>query len=153
MFNLFTGQITPKISIASSMAEFWEKWKNIIAPSSYFEAQGIEHADIDLRLVMAIETILVPRLGRWEKSEIWWHQMDWMGDGVRHLQFRRSHFAPEFIPTLQRLLIDEHEHFTILCQINTRLDDVDDSEVNLIAICSKQILITRKLAYTLSIVI
>lgn len=116
-----------RMEVANHDTDFFMRLEKLQAPRSVFEAQGGAHGDIDLRLVQLIEDLLVPVLGPWEQSDHWFHQMDYYGDGVRSLTFRRSAFPFALIQSLQSLLCGEHERFCILCTASDQLASVRSS--------------------------
>ena len=138
--------MTVKRVVAATEAEFWTSLESFCSPRSVFDAQGSDHADIDLRLVESIEAFLVPTLGPWEQSDRWWHQMDFYGDGIRSLSFSAADFSPHFVPALQQCLIGEHRDFTILCQISHSLTGPEDSKIGSLAIRSDGLLVSYPLA-------
>jgi hypothetical protein len=120
-------------------------------PRTTFEAQGETHGDIDLRLVNSIEDLLVPILGRWENSDVWFHQLDFYGDGVRSLTFRRAAFPYAQVKSLQQLLHGEHAPFCILCIATDTLAEAieqggPESEDDYLAIFSSNMLATKTIA-------
>jgi hypothetical protein len=125
--------------------EFWDALSAFCAPRSTFDAQGDAHGDIDLRLVEGIDAVIAPTLGSWEKSEDWWHQLDFYGDGIRSLVFSARSFSPEFIPSLQRLLAGEHEQFCILCQVVQSPMGPDEGRIGSIAIRAHDTLVSYAL--------
>jgi hypothetical protein len=126
-------------------AEFWEALDGFTSPRQVFDAQGQAHADIDFRLVELIDGVVAPAIGDWERSQRWWHQMDFYGDGIRSLIFAAADFQPGFVPALQRLLVGEHADFCILCQVMPSLDARNGSRIGSIAIRSNGLLISYPL--------
>ena len=125
---------------------FWSSLESFCAPRSVFDAQGDDHAAIDLRLIDLIESFLVPTLGQWEQSDRWWHQLDFYGDGVRSLSFSAASFSPSFVPAFQRFLVGEHEHFCILCQVSHSLGETEDTKIGSLAVLSDGLLLSYPLA-------
>lgn len=150
MLDLFPLGQRPKIEVVDTDDEFWRKIERFCAPRSVFDEQGDAHADIDLRLVERIEAYLRPILGGWEESERWWHQMDFYGDGIRSLMFRRVDFEPRFVVGLHELLSGEHHMFCIVCQIHELFKGEADTKVGSIAIRSEGIMVTRPVAKLLT---
>lgn len=138
--------MTVRRVVAATEPAFWSAFESFCAPRSNFDAQGSRHAEIDLRLVESIESFLIPLLGQWEQSDRWWHQLDHYGDGVRSLSFSADSFSPAYVPAFQRLLVEEHESFCILCQISRSLEGVDDTKIGSLAIRSDRLLISYSLA-------
>lgn len=142
------------MEIAAHDTDFFMRLEKLQAPRVFFEAQGSSHGDIDLRLVQRIDDLLVPLLGPWEQSNQWFHQMDYYGDGVRSLTFRRSAFPFAVVEALQGLLQGEHERFCILCAVSDKLGvtpptEEAESEDDYLAIFSKEMLATKGLARSL----
>jgi hypothetical protein len=138
------------MEIAKHETDFFMRLETLQTPRSFFEAQSGAHGDIDLRLVQRIEDLLVPALGPWEQSDQWFHQIDYYGDGVRSLTFRRSVFPFAFIPALQGLLCGEHERFCILCIASDKLCGASPAggsarEDDYLAIFSNRMLATKEL--------
>ena len=125
--------------------EFWEALDDFTAPRHIFDAQGEAHAKFDMQLVESIEDVLIPVLGNWERSQRWWHQMDYYGDGIRSLLFAAADFQPSFVPTLQRLLVGDQADFCILCQVMPTMDAPKESRIGTIAIRSDSLLISYPL--------
>ncbi len=125
---------------------FWSSLESFCAPRSVFDAQGDDHADIDLRLVDSIESFLVPTLGQWEQSDRWWHQLDFYGDGIRSLSFAATSFSPSFVPAFQQFLFGEHEHFCILCQVSQSLGGTEDTKIGSLAVRADSLLVSYPLA-------
>ena len=123
--------------------EFWKKLSGFCAPGAVFDAQGDGHGNIDLRLVEHIESYLTPILGAWEGSDIWWHQMDFYGDGIRSLTFRTSVFQPRFVVELHGLLKGEYSDFCIVCQIHESISGDEDTKLGSIAIRAEKIMASR----------
>ena len=79
--------------------------------------------------------------------------MDYYGDGVRALIFRRDIFPRHELPALQAMLVGEHGAFTILCIV---MDDILDGDSesggssDFLALFSTRMLVTRRLANELS---
>lgn len=154
MFNLFNGRSGSRTeivrdggSLAKRLGMFAE------ARRKHFDAQGDDHADIDFRLVEKINRILVPALGpeTTDTNSRWYHEMDFYGDGIRHLEFNDGEFRQEFITELQALLQGEHEQFGILCWTEDgSLEDGSDAQG--VLIYSDMLILTKGLAQCWSIV-
>ena len=150
MLALFPPRQRPQIEVVRDDKDFWRKLPSFLTPDSVFDAQGDAHGDIDLRLVEKIESYLTPLLGKWSGSGVWWHQMDYYGDGIRSLMFRVRDFQPRFVVSLHGLLKDEHAEFCIVCQLHEEITDDGDSKLGSIAICAGRILVGRAVAQLLS---
>jgi hypothetical protein len=155
VFSLFQSRRKGHAEVVSGEKDFFHRLENVAPDRSIFDAQGGEHGNIDLRLVEKIERLLVPLLGNWEQTDRWWHQMDYLGDGVRSLVFRRDLFPRSELPALQAILTGEHSEFTILCTVADAL--IDDETIpkskrtdDYLAIFKDKMLITRALANDLS---
>ena len=107
-------------------------WKSM-TPQTYFDIQGNDHERIDLRLVEKIEALLVPKLGPWERSNRWWHQMDCDGNGVRQLMFDKAVFQFRILPELHNLLAGEHSCFGILCSVYSNFASPNAEPAELVA--------------------
>lgn len=138
--------MTVRRVVSPTESAFWSTLESFCAPRSVFEAQGDDHADIDLRLVDSIESLLVPTLGQWEQSDRWWHQLDFYGDGIRSLSFSAEYFSPVFVPAFQQLLVGEHEHFCILCRVSQSLAGQEDAKIGSLAVRADSLLISYPLA-------
>ena len=126
-------------------AQFWEAFSSFCPPGGFFDGQGAAQRDINLRLAEAIDALLVPKLGRWQESEKWRHQLDVYRDGIHSLEFSGASFDPEFVPLLQRLLVGEHEIFCILCQVLPSLGGSRESRIGSVAIRSNRLLVSYPL--------
>ncbi len=144
----------PSTEIVSGEHDFFRRLERLGTPRDLFEAQGTRHSEIDLRLVEKIEGLLVPLLGPWEQSDKWFHQMDFYGDGVRALVFRRDLFPKSQVAALQALLTGEQKGFAILCTVVDQplssgaasASQPDDY----LAIFASKLLVTKSLAGELS---
>lgn len=130
--------------VTKTEEEFWKKLKDFTAPHSVFDAQGEDHGDIDLRLVEKIDGYLVPKIGQWEQSDRWFHNIDFYGDGIRSLELCAQSFSPPYLQDFQGMLIGEHSDFTILCKILTDFSDAS-SRIGSIAVRGDQILVSYPL--------
>ena len=110
-------------NVTKSEEAFWQRFDAFTAPSSIFDAQGDDHADIDFRLVEKIDGYLVPKIGNWEQSSKCFHNIYFDGDAVRSLELSAEVFSPSYIPAFQSMLVGEHVDFTILCKVMTELSD------------------------------
>ena len=126
-------------------AEFWQAFRGFCAPGGFFDAQGGAQRGISRRLFEAIDAVLTPRLGSWQESEKWRHQLDVYRDGIHSLVFSASSFDPEFVPLLQGLLVGEHEVFCILCQVLPSLGASSESRIGSVAIRSHRLLVSYPL--------
>jgi len=154
--SLFSLRRKGNAIVARSEDDFFARFERMSPPRSVFAGQMDQHAEADLRLVGRIEELLVPLLGQWERSTAWFHQLDFHGDGVRSLTFRRDIFPRGEVQALQALLADEHAQFTILCSCSESLLPPKDPAAKpptreWLGIFSKQLLVTRGLANELSL--
>ena len=131
--------------VAKNEKTFWKRFETFTAPTSVFDAQGDDHGDIDLRLVEKIEDYLVPKIGNWEKSDRWYHNIDFYGDGVRSLELSVDCFCPSYIQAFQSMLVGEHSDFTILCKVMTGFGESGE-RVGSVAVRSDRILVSYPLA-------
>lgn len=106
----------------SSDDECWAIVRNLKGSFEFFEEQGDDHAQIDGDLQDAIERILVPLVGPWERSDVWFHNQDFYGDGVRSLSFRAGDFPWSTVASLQNLLVDGADQFCISVAIADSLE-------------------------------
>jgi len=154
MFSLFRSRRHGETEVVPTEDDFFRRYERLLPNRSVFKKQGESHAEIDLRLVQKIEDLLVPKLGAWEQTDRWFHQMDFYGNGVRSLVFRRDLFPRSDIPALRSLLIGEHAEFTILCRATESLlgrsNEQSGNEDDYLAIWHSGFLATRRLADTLS---
>ncbi len=121
MFSLFRSQRTGETEIVANEREFFRRYEKSLPSRAVFEAQGEAHGQIDLDLTGKLEDLLRPKLGPWEQSDRWFHQMDFYGDGVRSLIFRRDLFPRAEIPAMRAMLVGDHADFTILCCVTDEL--------------------------------
>ena len=131
--------------VTNTEEEFWKKLGSFIASRSIFEEQGEEHGDIDFRLVEKIDDYLSPKIGTWEQSDHWFHNIDFYGDGVRSLEFSADSFSPDFLRRFQAMLIGEHSEFTVLCKVMTNFSD-SGTKIGSIAIRNDRMLVSYPLA-------
>lgn len=155
MLSFFRSRREGNTEVVSGEHDFFRRLERMGTPRELFEAQGAEHSEIDLRLVEKIEGLLVPLLGQWEQTDRWFHQMDFYGDGVRSIMFRRDVFPKELVFALQALLVGEHEPFAIVCTVVDQL--LSSAAVpacarpdDFLAIFARKLLVTKHLANELS---
>ena len=130
--------------VAKTEDEFWKRLENFTPARSVFEAQDDQHGDIDFRLVEKIDAYLFPRIGEWERSDRWFHNIDFYGDGIRLLEFTVDCFSPDYIHDFRSMLTGEHSEFTILCKVSMNFDD-PESRIGSIAIRQDRILVSYPL--------
>lgn len=126
-------------------AEFWEAFSSFCPPGGFFHLQEGAQGDIDRRLLEAIDALLVPRLGTWQASNKWRHELGVYRDGIHSLLFSASSFDPQFVPLLERLLVGEHEVFCILCKVLPALGGPNDAHIGAIAIRTNRLLVSYPL--------
>jgi hypothetical protein len=102
-----------RIRPVASEDEYWSEVGSLKGSSEFFESQGEDHGQIDGELQDAIEGILVPFVGPWERSDVWFHNQDFYGDGIRGLTFRAGDFPWTAVTALQKLLVAESSQFCI----------------------------------------
>ena len=101
-----------------------------------------DQIDRDIALMTQVEDLLVPRLGAWEGNErVWWHNLDYNGDGIRQLIFRADVFPYALVPDLQMLLCGPHEHFCILCELYEDLEPDGFERFGRIAIFAGRVMV------------
>jgi hypothetical protein len=93
--------------------EYWAAVQQLKGSSEFFEEQGDSHGHIDANLQESVEGVLVPVVGPWENSDVWFHNQDFYGDGVRSLTFRAGEFPWATVPRLQKLLVGDAARFCI----------------------------------------
>ena len=150
MFSIFRAR-TKGNHIVLSESKFWPRFERECTDESVFDAQGDEHSEIDMRLVDKIGSVLHPKIGDWESSGDWCHNLDYYGDGVRSLQFNWSVFSADFIEPLQALLTGEHEPFCILCKVFEDMLSEETTMIGSVAIFSDRVLISRPIAAKLAV--
>ena len=92
---------------------YWAEIGRLKGSCEFFEEQGDGHGEVDAELQEAIEAILVPMVGAWEQSDVWFHNQDFYWDGVRQLTFRCGDFPWRTVGAMQGLLTDEASKFCI----------------------------------------
>ena len=132
-------------TVKATEAEFWATFTSFCPPGGFFDVQGRAHRAIEGRLVEAIDALLVPRLGEWQASETWQHELDVYRAGIQSLVFSAAGFDPEFVPLLQGLLVGEHEHFCILCQVLPSLGAPRGARIGSVAMRSNRLLVSYPL--------
>ena len=132
-------------TLVKSEDEYWSMVDRFSGPREVFDAQGDAHGDIDWALAEAIENILVPIVGAWEESEVWFHNTDYYGDGIRALMFRSGDFPFHVIPKLQALLTGDKAAFCISIQICNRLLGQGIETVGALAITQDKLVVTESL--------
>jgi hypothetical protein len=154
VFSLFRSRRTGETEVVSNEREFFRRYERRLPPRSIFDKQGEAHAELDLELTRKLEDLLRPKLGAWEQSDRWFHQMDFYGDGVRSLIFRRNLFPSAEIPAMRALLVGVHADFTILCCATDELLASEEQrrtiEDDYLAIWQHGLLVTRQLANLLT---
>lgn len=110
------------VRVVPSEDAYWSEVDGLKGSAEFFEDQGNAHGDIDGQLQQAIEDILVPLVGAWERSDAWFHNQDFYGDGVRSLTFRVGVFPWQAVDSLQKLLVGESARFCISVHFADTLD-------------------------------
>lgn len=144
---MFSRHPPPRIHLVQDEKEFWHAVTKYSGPSSVFEDQGKEHGQIDLQLAEGIESVLVPLVGPWERSDKWFHNTDFYRDGIRSLVFRFGDFPPQCIPDLRALLIGDAAAFCISVQFCSELMGKDVQTIGGIAIMQNDIVSTHSMAH------
>jgi hypothetical protein len=148
MFSLFASRKNSPIEIVKPGKGLTKRMGALIETRQQrLDDLGDSHGDVDMRLVVKVSAVLEPILGPEGCSEDdpWFHSMDYYGNGVRHLEFRPGKFPMPAIPTLQALLVGEHEPFSILCWAPLDGEASPEHGQGLV-IFSDTILLTAKLA-------
>ena len=148
MFSLFASLKSSPVEIVKPGRGLIHRMGSLIEKRQQrLDDLGDSHGDIDMRLVDKVGTVLQPILGPegCSQNELWFHNMDYYGNGVRHLEFRPGKFPMSAIPSLQALLVGEHEPFSILCWAPLDGNAPQEHEQGLV-IFSDKILLTARLA-------
>jgi hypothetical protein len=118
MFNIFTARRTAAVQIARDADDLLARMRKLVSVRQrVLDALGDRQCDIDLDLVNKIEELLSPMFGPsgTDDEASWFQNIDWYGDGIRHLEFRSGAFQESCIPPLQKLLEGDCASFGILC--------------------------------------
>ncbi|WP_457279001.1 hypothetical protein [Polaromonas sp. P5_D5] len=129
------------IRMVSSEGEYWAEVQRLKGSSEFFDGQGDDHGHVDGDLQDAIEGVLVPLVGPWERSDVWFHNQDYYGNGIRSLAFRAGDFPWSAVVPLQKLLMGDAARFCISVEISDNLD-VRGKPVGAMAILQKQVVAT-----------
>jgi len=129
------------VHLASSEAEYWAEVQRLKGSSDFFDEQGDAHGHIDGDLQEALENVLVPLVGPWEGSDIWFHNQDFYGDGIRALSFRAGSFPWSAVTSLQKLLFGESARFCISVVLYETLE-VGGRWIGAMAILQEQVIVT-----------
>jgi len=132
-------------TVKATEAAFWEAFSSFCPPGGYFEARGGAQRELDGRFIDAIDSLLVPKLGRSQESRQWRHEMDVYRSGVHSLIFTAQSFDPEFVTLLQSLLVGEHENYCIVCQVLPAIDRPTASRIGSVAIRENRLLLSYPL--------
>lgn len=111
-----------RVRVVASEDEFWSEVERLKGSADFFEDQGDAHGEVDGELQDALEAILIPLAGPWEQSDVWFHNQDFYGDGVRSLTFRAGNFPWQTVGHLQKLLVSESAKFCITVHFADSLD-------------------------------
>ncbi|MES2973238.1 MAG: hypothetical protein V4757_06495 [Pseudomonadota bacterium] len=121
--------------------EYWAEVQQLKGTSEFFDEQGDAHGHIDGDLQDAIEAVLVPIVGPWEGSDVWFHNQDFYGNGIRSLSFRAGDFPWSAVIPLQKLLVGEAALFCISVLISDSLE-IEGRWVGAMAILKEKIVAT-----------
>jgi hypothetical protein len=132
-------------TVKATEAEFWDAFGGFCAPGGFFDVQGRAQREIDRRLVAAVDALLVARLGCARAGAKWRHQFDAYRDGIVSLLFAAPSFDPALVPSLQALLVGEHEHFCILCEVLPSLGAAEALRIGSVAIRANRLLVSYPL--------
>ncbi len=121
--------------------EYWAVVQQLKGSSDFFDEQGDSHGHIDGDLQVSVEAVLVPLVGPWESSDVWFHNQDFYGDGVRSLIFRAGEFPWAAVIRLQNLLVGDAARFCISVHICDSLE-AQGKWVGSIAILKEDIVAT-----------
>jgi hypothetical protein len=106
-----------RVQVVPNRDAYWRRIERLKGSSDFFEEQGDSHGSIDADLQDAIEQILVPLVGPWYRSDVWFHNEDFYGNGVRSLTFRVGTFPWKTLGPLQALLVKDAARFCIAVDI------------------------------------
>jgi hypothetical protein len=143
MGRVFHEHPGPSIHVVENEDEYWHLIEKYSGPRSFFDAQGELHGEIDIRLADAIDSVLIPLVGDWEMSEVWFHNTDFYGDGTRSLTFRHTDFPFSCVPKLRGLLTGEATEFNISIVLCDTLAASDNKTSGAIGITRDNIVVTR----------
>lgn len=111
-----------RVHVVPSEDAYWSEVQVLKGSYDFFETQGDAHGEIDGELQEAIESNLVPLVGPWEGSDVWFHNQNFYGDGVRAMTFRVGAFPWRAVDSLQELLVNRAARFCISIHIADTLD-------------------------------
>lgn len=111
-----------RVRVVPSEDAYWSELQALKGSNEFFETQGDTHGEIDGELQESIESNLIPLVGPWERSDVWFHNQDFYGDGVRALTFRAGDFPWQAVDSLQKLLVNRAARFCISIHIADTLD-------------------------------
>ncbi len=116
--------------------------------SGLASAEGVAELDdafeeLEAALIQKTELLLEPRIGAWDQTNEWWHQMDSDGDGKRELAFSRAVFQPTFVPELQALLAGPFNRFAFLVQVPETMEEWGQNKYGEVGIFSTRIIATK----------
>ncbi len=94
-------------------------------------------------LIAKTESLLEPRIGAWDQTKEWWHQMDSDGDGKRELVFSRAVFQPGFVSELQVLLAGPFNRFAFLVQVPETMEEWGQNKYGEVGIFSNRLIATK----------
>ncbi|CAN7440764.1 hypothetical protein [Polaromonas sp. LjRoot131] len=130
-----------RVQVVSAEDEYWTAVQRLKGTFEFFEEQGDAHGHIDGDLQDAIEAVLVPLAGSWERSDVWFHNQDFYGNGVRSLTFRAVDFPWLSVVSLQKLLVGDAARFCISVVLFDTLE-VGSKWVSSVAILQDQLVVT-----------
>lgn len=130
-----------RVQVVSVEDEYWAAVRRLKGTYEFFEEQGDAHGDIDGDLQDAIEAVLVPLAGAWERSDAWFHNQDFYGDGIRALTFRAGDFPWPSVVPLQKLLVGDAARFCITVTLFETLE-LNGKWVSAVAILQDQLVAT-----------
>jgi len=131
--------------VKASEAEFWQAFGGFCPPGGFFHVRGSVQVQIDQHLTEAIDALLVPKLGSPQASASWAHEFGAYRDGIHSLLFSETSFDPDLVPSLQGLLVGEHEVYCILCQVFASLTGSQQQRIGSVAIRSTRLLVSYPL--------
>jgi hypothetical protein len=146
MFTAVTLERIAPTTIAISDAEFWAVfYKNVCQFDLSTKDLQTAHERCDFRLIEKIHLVIEPVLGpEGFRTEAWFENDDYFGDGVRSLEFDMPRFEPSLIEPLHRSLAGEHERFCILAKFY-RFSDAATEPLGALALSRRRIIVTQSL--------
>jgi hypothetical protein len=142
--SMGTGRFMNR-TVKATESEFWGAFSSFCPPGGYFDGPGSAQRDVDRRLGEAIEALLVAQLGPSETSGTWRHELGAYRAGIHSLRFSAAGFDPGLVPSLQALLVGEHDVYCIVCQVFQSLSAPSEARIGSVAMRSNRLLVSYPL--------